>query len=377
MQIFLSLLRKENDNVDKSKRNIPIKVISQNRTELMALAIILVILCHSTVQLNGAFQWAFSAVRQFCQIGVDIFLFLSGLGIYSSLKKNNDALAFYKKRSVRLFVPYIIVLSIWGLAQIFHNTTGGIIGFVYSYSLITFFLRGDLSEWYMAAIVPLYLFSPLLVKYINKKQNGLHVLIFATFVLSLLFFFCANCFSETKYGKAFTIVNEIFIVRIPVFLAGISFGKMMCQEEQKCMSMQKTGFALLFGVTLFVLNNIVFPGNKLWFSQWYISRAIFGIICIPLLLYVGYAFDAANKNSKLMRAMRYLGTITLELYLLHVKVLAYLDSLLPKNAFISILSNILAVFISLVLAYLVNKAAKQCVQILSKRKWTLSGSKEI
>ena len=377
MQIFLSLLRKENDNVDKSKRNIPIRVISQNRTELMALAIILVILCHSTVPINGPFQWAFSAIRQFCQIGVDIFLFLSGLGVYFSLKKNNSVLEFCKKRAVRLFVPYIMVLSIWGFAQIFHNTTGGIIGFIYSYSLITFFLRGDLSEWYIAAITVLYLFSPWLVKYVNKRQNGLRVLIFSVFVISLLFFACANCFSYTKYGKAFTIVNEVFIVRIPMFLAGIFFGKMMHQEERKCVSIQKTAFVLLLGVVLFILNTIVFPGNKLWFSQLYISRAIFGFVCIPLLLYAGYAFDAAKKNTKFMGVVRYIGTITLELYLLHVKVLTYLDSLLPKSTLFSILSNILAVFISLVLAHLVNKAAKKCVQILSKHKRMLSSSKEI
>ena len=70
----------------------------------------------------------------------------------------------------------------------------------------------------------------------------------------------------------------------------------------------------------------------------------------------------------MIRILGYVGTITLELYLLHVKVQSYLDSLLPKTLLASVLTNILAVLLSLLLALLVNKTDKKIQQLFIKRK---------
>ena len=352
----------------ETNKEISIKVLGKYRTELMAVGIVLVMLCHSTIQVGPSFQQAYSVIRQFCQIGVDMFLFLSGYGIYHALTKSNDVRMFYKKRLIRLFVPYILVLIIWGIAQIFHNTTGGLRGFVYSYSLVTFFLRGELSEWYLAAIIPLYIISPWLVKYIKKKQNSIYVLISTVLVLSVVFLLGEEAFSGTKYSQAFSNVNDIMVIRIPMFLAGIYVAKNAYREKLLCVSKRKAGRILVLGVILFAFNTIVFPGDKGFLSQWYISRAIFGIICIPLLLLTGNTFERIKGSGRGLRVLGWIGTLTLELYLLHEKVLSYLESLLPKSFFVSVITNILAVVIALLLAFLVSKAAKRIQQSMFKRK---------
>lgn len=44
--------------------------------------------------------------------GVDIFLFLSGLGVYFSLMKRPNVLRFYKARLVRILPAYVIVVCV-------------------------------------------------------------------------------------------------------------------------------------------------------------------------------------------------------------------------------------------------------------------------
>lgn len=57
--------------------------ISKHRTALMGIAAIMILLCHSArrISMPSAIAYPLS----FLNIGVDIFLFLSGMGIYYSL----------------------------------------------------------------------------------------------------------------------------------------------------------------------------------------------------------------------------------------------------------------------------------------------------
>ena len=61
--------------------------LSKYRTPLMGIAAIMIVLCHANlydIQVNGIIRKMLS----FGNVGVDIFLFLSGIGCYYSLDKN-------------------------------------------------------------------------------------------------------------------------------------------------------------------------------------------------------------------------------------------------------------------------------------------------
>ena len=85
-----------------------IQKISKYRSALMGVAILWILLHHSGMNLMRLF-----AVKRSGYGGVDIFLFVSGLGLSVSLTKNEDIIAFYKKRMVRLFPSYVPMLIVF------------------------------------------------------------------------------------------------------------------------------------------------------------------------------------------------------------------------------------------------------------------------
>ena len=60
-------------------------IIARSRTFLMGLAMIVIMLFHNSFGVLGYFALPFSVYGHW---GVDVFIFLSGFGIYHALKKN-------------------------------------------------------------------------------------------------------------------------------------------------------------------------------------------------------------------------------------------------------------------------------------------------
>lgn len=71
----------------------PYYYISKYRSELMGFSILWVVWFHSALYLNkfpiGFMAHLFEFLKSIGYGGVDIFLLVSGLGIYNSLKKHN------------------------------------------------------------------------------------------------------------------------------------------------------------------------------------------------------------------------------------------------------------------------------------------------
>ena len=80
----------------------------------MGIATIGIMMCHAPAYgINLPFQ--LNAILGLGQIGVMIFFFVSGIGLFFSIKNmEHDArgiMAWYRKRFVRLLVPYIILYA--------------------------------------------------------------------------------------------------------------------------------------------------------------------------------------------------------------------------------------------------------------------------
>lgn len=78
--------------------NSPYGLISKYRSELMGLSILWVVLFHSSIDLNF---FPFSEIKSIGYGGVDIFLLVSGIGIYKSLEKNSIS-RFIKNRAKKI-----------------------------------------------------------------------------------------------------------------------------------------------------------------------------------------------------------------------------------------------------------------------------------
>lgn len=81
-------------------REITWKDLSRYRGELMGAAIIFIVLFHAPL----ARADAFFGLRRCGNIGVDMFLFLSGIGLWYSWVKTPSFKQFYKRRLLRIFL---------------------------------------------------------------------------------------------------------------------------------------------------------------------------------------------------------------------------------------------------------------------------------
>ena len=191
--------------------------IRKNRTFLMGVAITLIMLCHNTIYL----QWphiatGWGVISQIGQCGVDIFLLLSGFGLFFSYSKSPRYLPFLKRRFLRIIPKYLMIVIPYGIFLCIMGIHA-ISVVIWTYSLVSFFVSGILTEWFIAAICVLYLLFPLVYVAVQKKH--LWIWICAAIWVSAIFL---NIFAVPYNIK---VVSEIFIVRIPIFIIGAKLGQ--------------------------------------------------------------------------------------------------------------------------------------------------------
>ena len=89
-------------------REIELADVSRYRSELMGAAILFIILFHVPLARSDAFF----GLRRCGNIGVDMFLFLSCIGLWYSWVKNPSVKHFYKRRLLRILPTWLIISSI-------------------------------------------------------------------------------------------------------------------------------------------------------------------------------------------------------------------------------------------------------------------------
>ncbi len=348
---------------------VDIKLISKHRGAIMGMAIIMILLCHSSLSLEGASSIAYDSVKRFLQIGVDIFFLVSGLGCCFSLHKNNRIIDFYFKRIVKILVPYCIVLVLWAVMQPVIHVETSIVDFLCKYSLITFFLRGTLSSWYVAAILALYAIAPCFYAIIKRSKRFFCVLTGAISLLSVVFTIILGHLEGTEFVRVIKVITEIFIVRSPAFCVGMLLGNEIYNGVER-----KVPYSLItavFGVfaILFILNDVVFPGAKWVFGQWFINRFLYSFASVCVVLFLGAFFDKIS-GSRGYKSLVKVGAVTFELYLIHEKVLVftnkYIVNLFSSPFVGSLVSNICAILLAAVAGILVYRLSEYISRKLLK-----------
>lgn len=71
-------------------RYFSLELLSKYRTQLMGIAAIMIIICHA-VSYGVVLPSILKKITLYGNLGVDIFLFLSGLGCYYSLSNGGDS----------------------------------------------------------------------------------------------------------------------------------------------------------------------------------------------------------------------------------------------------------------------------------------------
>ena len=99
--------------------------------------------------------------------GVDAFLFLSGFGCYYSFKKKPDIQSFYKRRFLKIIIPYVIVaVPAWFWRDFIHSGAG-LATYFKDLFFVSFFNRHVIWYWYIFMILVCYLIFPYIFEVVD------------------------------------------------------------------------------------------------------------------------------------------------------------------------------------------------------------------
>jgi peptidoglycan/LPS O-acetylase OafA/YrhL len=285
-------------------------------TELKGLAIVMIVLSHIGYFLvtDTRFLWPLSIMAG---VGVNLFLFLSGFGLTASqMQKDLSIWQFYKKRLLKLFVPFWLVLIVFFGLDFFVLQHG----YSLSYTLKSFlgiFTHADLYEdinsplWYFTFIIGYYLLFPLVF---IKKKPWLTAIIL-----------CAAGYLLLNISPApFDYVIHFYRIHIIAFPLGIfaawGITKLKSPEILEKLSHGWKAFGYYF--VILILLGVFFyanynsgiggtPANEQWMS-------IIAVIAISLVFIL--------KKIE-FRIFYWLGIYSYEIYLWHWPIMYHYDFL--------------------------------------------------
>lgn len=263
----------------------------------MGIATLLIVWFHSALIVNPDSLLGF--FKNISDIGVEMFLFSSGVGVFYALKKYGKFWPYLRSRLCRVLPAYLIVAIPWFA---YHDI---ILGgsrrlFLKDITMLTFWLDGRLTFWYIAAILVLYVITPAYMKLWSRVRNLDKISILFVYVVTLLILSGRLTFLN---GPAM-----IFIPRIPVYLAGLSFGKAM--QDGRVFRLKAIWLVVTMALCSFLL-----AGAMGWLP-WQFPSTFKYIAFGPFSVILSLACARIPDN----RFTGYWGQRSLEIYLLLEKV---------------------------------------------------------
>lgn len=269
--------------------------LSKYRTELMGLSALLILFCHSIayIELPRNIHYMIS----FGNIGVDLFLFLSGMGMWYSLTKLKKGMLFwYTDRYKKLFVPYLLVLlSIEAVKfALGKQVEHGIWNYLLGISSLRFYVSHD-AAWFIAALIPLYLLAPFFFFLIKKFTWKATILLI---VLLYIILFIPPCFTSELVNNIMGNIQFV-AVRATCFVLGMSLGQFI--KKNSTISM-----GWLIGMTLVGFLAIVVTSH-LVYGYFFFTLPLLSVFCCMI--------DRCSKW--LINFFYFMGGISLESYILN------------------------------------------------------------
>lgn len=294
--------------------------LSKYRNALMGLQILLIVFFHYTEDCMNSEIHCYRLIRYYFHYirssGVDIFLLLSGMGLYFSWKKNPNFHAFIKKRLGRVLVPYCAVaIPGWLWRDVFFEGTGSI-QFFKDVTFLSFFTDGQRWFWYILMILVCYLIFPFLYSLVEDTKNYKCAIL--RIALLCLFTTVISVVLKVYFPEQFEKFS-IALVRFPAFFVGCLMGKAVYEKRE----------IPVWGVYAGLLSaGILAVGFRLVYViiiQVYVQAFLNFALCLFVIMAAERIFVRGEGvlvqiTNKVKQILEWLGGYSLELYLLHVFV---------------------------------------------------------
>lgn len=303
--------------------------ISRRRAPIMGIAMLMIVVFHSTVRFSGNID----ILKNMGDFGVNIFYLMSGLSMYYSWVKRPSITGFLKRRLTRIFICFYPILILCSLLLFFTKQIS-LKAFLLKILMLSFWVNGNLMYWFINGLIVLYIITPFWIKIFNAKKNK-------CMIATIIILICLIVLARTSL----LIHIRCFIDRIPVYFCGIIIG---CYAKQKI---------VIKKVHIFFQIILVFIGLILFYlSAWNISNynykyLIYLFITIPFVMLAAIFLRGIEKN-KLYLLLEVCGIITLEMYLFQERITTIVSQIINKLKFHMDVHLILLNVVSIIIAIL-------------------------
>ncbi len=301
--------------------------ISNVRSELFGFSIISIILFHYCEDVQDAGFGGAAAVfaRGYNLLlgssGVEIFLFLSGMGLFYSMSRNPRLSDFYRKRLSRVLPAYLIFGGAgFAVLDLLLRQTGWL-RFSADFSMISFWTEGVRLVWYIALILPLYLLFPLLYRLISLPDKRLAGALTAALIAAVI----AGCLLLHFLSPAVYDNIEIALWRVAPFIIGAWYGRKARSGESF------TAEAVLLCILAACFAALSFATRVRADFLWGVFSLRIGAVFYPFI--VLFAATAVLTRCGGSRFLRSVGAASLELYLSHVILRAVMNQIGLKTCY--------------------------------------------
>jgi len=276
------------------------------------LASFLVVLAH--IERWGAEPvWAQNFYYTISRTGVTLFFLVSG---YLLLSKQEDLRTFFRKRAVRIIIPFLV----WSIIYDIQNSNA------FAESGITFegilkmfirILRGPRAGhlWFFYSLIGLYLITPILRVFVSKARNSEILYYIALWFLAMPIIYIIEAFTPIKNGF------EIYYSGgyVGYFLLGYYLGRM---ETKPSLLWTAHGLFITGLVFTFVVFQYDLPpkNNELVFR----SYPSLNIILMSLGAFILIRVAGGKISTRLAGLSRQASKASFGIYLIHPMVYTWM-----------------------------------------------------
>jgi peptidoglycan/LPS O-acetylase OafA/YrhL len=291
------------------------KTIFKYRNLIYGLAAIWIVLYHIHLKYPLGVP-VLSPLLKLGNMGVDIFLLLSAVGLSYSIEKN-DTKTFYKNRLKRTFITYLLIAGPFILWKYFiaqSITLMTVPNFLSELSTLSYFWtkEGTYPFWYIPCILLFYALYPLLYRIYKKNKLYIVGLIIVSVIAEILL---------VLVGSPIITVTERTFSRIPIFLTGILLSDYVKKEKKISLPWVIVSF-LVLAITM-----VIYPATNFYKYNVIIVRYLYGVMSVFLIIAGAFVMELIKKfkiTDIFIKIFSVLGGISLEIYVVHVAIIRVL-----------------------------------------------------
>ncbi len=279
---------------------------SRYRASLMGIAMLLIMFFHTNGLVRGTLAFA---INRCGNVGVDMFLFLSGMGLWFSFCRNSNIRHFFVRRYIRIYPAWLLVAGCfyitdylspkgWQSSNLWELAAN--IGFNWC-----FWKRDAWEFWFIPSIMMLYTIAPAYMHLIRRCPVWKWLPVVAMIWCVMVQYVQPL---HTSMGHI-----EIFWSRIPIFLIGINMGQAVMEKR----SLEPSAWWLILLVfALSAFTCITLEDGLRGRFPLFLERMVYIPLSITLMLLCCQLLR--RLPSWTARALAFIGGVSLEIYLLHV-----------------------------------------------------------